>query len=169
MTRRIRISLTKRNVFAIAELQEALAPAVCDMVWSALPRQGPVFHAKRSNNEVYMLTQPLASQEPGLENATIFPIPGDVAYFHLPPVKVVNYVRALKEYLPDEVYRTGPETGLADLGVFYGRNNFLFGPLGPGPGSVFATIVDGLGPMAKACNDVWYAGATDEQLRFERL
>ncbi|MBI3710208.1 MAG: DUF3830 family protein [Proteobacteria bacterium] len=170
MSRRIRISFVKRNVSAIAELQEALAPSVCEAVWEALPREGPVFHAKRSNNEVYMLTQPLASgAEPALENATVFPIPGDVAYFHLPPVKVVNYVKALKEYLPADINASGPQTGLADLGVFYGRNNFLFGPLGPGPGSVFATVVEGLAGLAKACNDVWYFGAAGERLRFSRL
>lgn len=169
MSRRIRIMLVKRNVSAIAELQEDLAPNVCELVWAALPREGPVFHAKRSNNEVYTLTSPLGPVEPGLENATVFPIPGDVAYFHLPPVKVVNYVRALKEHLPEALNTLGPRTGLADLGVFYGRNNFLFGPLGPGPGSVFATIVEGLSVMAKACNDVWYAGAVNERLRFDRV
>jgi len=169
MKRRIRVSLTKRNVSAVAEFQEALAPRVCEMVWAALPCEGPAFHAKRSNNEIYTLTLPLAPHEPGLENATIFPMPGDIAYFHLPPVKVVNYVRALREYLPEDINRLGPETGLSDLGIFYGRNNFLFGPLGPGPGSVFATVAEGLAEIAKACNDVWYFGAAGERLRFERL
>ncbi len=169
MKRRIEISLVKRHVTAIAELQETLAPKICDLVWQALPVEGPAFHAKRSNNEVYTLAAPFGPGEPMPENATIFPIPGDVAYFHLPPVKVGNYVTALKPYLEPALYEPAPVTGLADLGIFYGRNNFLFGPLGPGPGSVFATIVEGLAPFAAACTDVWYAGAVGERIRFARL
>lgn len=168
MTRRLKISLTRRGVSAIARMNESAAPRLCELVWSALPLNGPAFHAKRSNNEVYTLAAPFAPEAPMQENATIFPIPGDIAYFHLPPVKVVNYVAALKAYLPAELCERGIETGLADIGVFYGRNNFLFGPLGPGPGSVFATIEEGLAEFAAACNDVWYAGAAGERLRLER-
>lgn len=169
MARRFKVSLTRRGVSAIAQMQETAAPKLADLIWSALPIEGPVFHAKRSNNEVYTLAAPFGPGEPMPENATIFPIPGDIAYFHLPPVKVVNYVTALKQHLPPELYEIAPRTGLADLGIFYGRNNFLFGPLGPGPGSVFATIVEGLQEFAAACNDVWYAGAADEKLRFSHV
>jgi Protein of unknown function (DUF3830) len=55
-----------------------------------------------------------------------------------------------------------------DLAIFYGRNNFLFNFMGPNPGNVFATITDGFEDMAKACQDVWYAGAKGERLRFRR-
>lgn len=168
MTKKLKLTLTKRQVSATAELLETAAPNICKLVWDALPIENPVFHVKRSNNEVFALYKPFSDTQPELEHATIFPIPGDLAYFHLPPYKVTNYVTALKKYLPDGLTETAQETGLADIGLFYGRNSFLFGPLGPGPGSVFARIIEGLDEMAAACNDIWYAGAVEEKLRIER-
>jgi hypothetical protein len=166
VARHLEISLLRRDVHAVAELLETAAPKTCEAVWKALPLEGPAFHAKRAHNEVYTLVAPFAWPALPLENATIFPIPRDVVYFYFPPDRVSNYIAGYDRYLSKELYESTAERGIVDLALFYGRNNFLFNFLGPSPGSVFATIVDGFEEMARACQDVWYAGAKGETLRF---
>jgi hypothetical protein len=168
MSRRIQISLLQRNVHAVAELLERDAPKTCEAIWKALPLEGPAFHAKRAHNEVYTLVSPFAAPSVGPEYATIFPTARDVVYFFFPPERVSNYIRGYDKYLPKELWAEAPERGIVDLAIFYGRNNFLFNFMGPNPGNVFATITDGFEAMAAACQDVWYAGAKGERLRFAR-
>ncbi len=56
-----------------------------------------------------------------------------------------------------------------DLALVYGRNNLLInGDVGWVPGTVFATVVEGLDAIAAACNDLWMHGATGETLTFAR-
>lgn len=167
MPRHMKISLLRRDVHAVAELLDQAAPKTCEAVWKALPLEGPAFHAKRAHNEVYTLVAPFADREVGVENATIFPIPRDVVYFFFPPERVSNYIRGYDRYLSKDLYESAAARGIVDLALFYGRNNFLFNFLGPSPGNVFATMVDGFESMAAACQDVWYAGAKGETLRFE--
>ena len=50
-----------------------------------MPLEHDVFHAKCARNEIYTLLQAFAEEEPGRENPTITPIPGDVAYFSFEP------------------------------------------------------------------------------------
>ncbi len=85
MGRRIRISFEKHNVSAVAELLDEAAPLTAEAVWNALPLSGAAFHAKWANNEVYILTPPFAEKDPKKENATVFPIPGDILYLPVPP------------------------------------------------------------------------------------
>ena len=61
------------------------------------------------------------------------------------------------------------ETGLIDLAIFYGRDNYLLGPDGHMPGNLFATITEGLTELAAACQDLWRNGAGDERMTFSRL
>ena len=59
---------------------------------------------------------------------------------------------------------------MVDLAIFYGRNNLLLnGDVGWVPGNVYAAIVEGLGPMAEACNDVWRSGSVGERLVYQRF
>src|SRR5690606_917991 len=61
------------------------------------------------------------------------------------------------------------EQGATDLALFYGRNNLLVnGDVRWVPGSVFATVEEGLEAMARACNDVWRPGFAGERLSFTR-
>ena len=165
MSRYIEISLLQRKVRAFAKLQDESAPRTCEAVWTALPLEGPIFHAKHANNEVYTLVESFAAKEPGLENATIFPIPGDLVYFYFPPERVATFAAGFEGILTEEVRNSAVRHGLIDLALFYGRDNFLFSYLGPTPGNVYATITEGLEEMARACHDVWYAGAKGERLR----
>jgi hypothetical protein len=160
MARRIEIWFRKRNVRATATLIEDLAPRTCDAVWKSLPQEGDTYHAKYANNEVYTLVPPLV-ETPGPENMTIYPIPGDVCYFHFP----VGYA------VPKDAWEMQRKHGaVVDLAIFYGRNNLLLSP-GSGyvPANVFATITEGLPKMAEACESVWREGSVGERLVFRRL
>jgi hypothetical protein len=159
MARKIEIVLEEAAVRAVAELLDEEAPLTCDAVWNALPLSGPAFHAKWANNEVYILTTPFADEEPGRENATVFPIPGDILYFFVPP----------GGHVPPEMRAQCRETGIIDLAIFYGRNNYLHGPDGHMPGNLFATITEGLKELAAACQHLWRHGAVNETMTFRRL
>lgn len=159
MSHKIEIILEQRNVRAIAEMLEDEAPKTCAAVWNALPHSGPVNHAKWANNEIYILTPPFALEEPGRENATVFPIPGDLLYFFIPPGGPV----------PAELREQCAATGLIDLAIFYGRNNYLHGPEGHMPGNLFATITEGLKEFAAACQDVFRQGMANERLTFRQF
>ncbi len=161
MSRLIRITLEKRQVSCVARLLDDLAPATAQHVWDALPQASDAVHAKFASNEVYCLVRPLPGEQPGLENPTLTPIPGDVAYFDF-PIGI----------LPHASRRALGFEGLdrfVDLAIFYGRNNLLFDPAnGPVPANIYASIVDGLDEMAAACDDVWRNGFTGERLRYAR-
>ena len=159
MPRKIEVVLEQRGIRAVAELLDDEAPKTCQAVWEALPQSGPVYHAKWANNEIYILTPPFAAEEPGLENATVMPIPGDILYFFVPPGSTV----------PPDLREQCRKTGVIDLAVFYGRNNYLHGPAGHMPGNIFAVFTEGLKEFAAACQDVWRNGATDERLTYRRL
>ncbi|KAA0022495.1 DUF3830 family protein [Antrihabitans cavernicola] len=158
MTRYIDISLTKRGVTCVAELLDDLAPRTCDAVWNALPLGENAYHAKYARNEIYTLIDAFAAQEPGPENPTITPIPGDIMYFTFAPWQ-----------LTAKSHGYGASGGKIDLALFYERNNLLLNPdFGFVRGNVFATIVRGLDDIAAASQDLWLRGVEGESLRFER-
>ncbi len=161
MPRFMTISLAKRGVSCVARLLDEDAPRTCNALWDALPQGGEAQHAKYARNEVYTIVPRFAPAEPGMENPTVTPIPGDVVYF------------PFSEGMLDLAFRqdqglTG-QPGVVDLAIFYGRNNLLLnGDIGWVVGNVFATIVDGLDEMAVACHDVWRSGSVGERLVYAR-
>ncbi len=159
MARKIEIVLEQRGIRAVAEMLDDEAPKTCEAVWNALPQSGPVWHAKFANNEIFILTAPFAPEEPGRENGTVFPIPGDLLYFFIPPGSPV----------PAEVREQAAASGLVDLALFYGRNNYLHGPEGHMPGNLFAIITEGLNEMAAACQEIWRHGGASETMTFRGL
>ena len=164
MTRYITITLEKRGVTARARLLDAEAPRTAEAVWRALPQSGQVFHGKFARNEIYALVPAFADEEPGPENQTVTPIPGDLCYF------TFEGVLDNPAYGYDASAGTAENRLLIDLAVFYGRNNLLLnGDVDWVPGNVFATVVENLPAMAEACNDVWRSGSVGERLVYERL
>lgn len=164
MDRYITISLKRRGVTCRARLLDDEAPRTAAAVWDALPLEGQVFHGKYARNEIYQLVPAFAPTEPGKENTTVTPIPGDVCYFAFDSNDLAT---------PSHGYAAeagpGELSHIIDLAIFYGRNNLLLnGDTGWVPGNVFASIVEGLPEMAAACQDIWMNGATDEVLSFER-
>jgi Protein of unknown function (DUF3830) len=164
MPRFITITLEKRDVSCVARLLDEEAPRTCAALWEALPLGGDAYHAKYARNEVYTLVPRFAGEEPGIENPTVTPIPGDVMYFSFEPWQLTPGSHGYGE--ADTTHEHGQ---VVDLAIFYGRNNLLLnGDVGWVVGNVFATIVEGLDAMAAACNDVWRAGAIGERLAYAR-
>lgn len=164
MARYITLTLEKRGVTCTARLLDDEAPRTAAAVWDALPLSGQVFHGKYARNEIYHLVPAFAAVEPGKENTTVTPIPGDVCYFAFDSNDLAT---------PSHGYASDAGPGnleqIIDLALFYGRNNLLInGDQGWVPGNVFASVVEGLPEMAAACQDVWMGGARDEILTFAR-
>ena len=155
--REITLRLERIQVLAHCLLLEDEAPKIAEIVWNALPISGPAFHAKWANNEVYTLVPPLVDEEPDLENGTVFPIPGDLLYFSIPPGHPI----------PGGNDRH-TQIGSVDIALFYGRDNYLLGPSGHFPGSRFAEVRQGLQEIAEACNHLWRSGHVSERLTLER-
>ena len=162
--RYLTISLLARGVSCRAVLLDAEAPRTAQAVWSALPRSGPVYHGKYARNEIYTLLPAFADREPGRENTTVTPIPGDLCYFTFDADELGN-----PAYGYEADRGAAGHQAVIDLALFYGRNNLLInGDQGWVPGNVFGTVVEGLPEMAAACQDVWMGGARGETLSFDR-
>ncbi len=164
VARFIKVSLEQRQVSCIARLLDDEAPRTAAAVWDSLPQSGQVFHGKYARNEIYSLLPAFAQQEPGQENTTVTPIPGDLCYFTFNADILHTPAYGYKDN--DRVQT--PEA-IIDLALFYGRNNLLInGDQGWVPGNVFGTVVEGLEEMAAACQSIWMDGARGETLTFSR-
>ncbi|GAA1184515.1 DUF3830 family protein [Nesterenkonia xinjiangensis] len=164
MARYISITLTARGVSCTARLLDDVAPRTCAAVWDALPQAGQVYHGKYARNEIYNLLPGFAEHDPGKENTTVTPIPGDVCWFRFDSDDLGN-----PGYGYEEAAGVRERREIIDLALFYGRNNLLInGDQGWVPGNVFATVVDGLETMAEACQSIWMDGARGETLAFAR-
>lgn len=161
MPRYVTIGLERRGVTCVAELLDKDAPRTCDAVWDALPLGGEAYHAKYARNEVYTMVPRFAPDEPGLENPTVTPIPGDLVYF--------SFTGGMLDRSFKEEKGIDGLPGVIDLAIFYGRNNLLLnGDVGWVPGNVYGRVVEGLDRMADACNDLWRSGSVGERLVYTR-
>lgn len=141
--KQIKLTFTKRNVSAIAELNEELAPETCTAVLESLPHKGKAFHAKWSGNEIW--TSFRVKNLNAKENETILPSPGEVFLFRVPGAE-----------------KTDP----FHLAIFYGRAA-CSGPTGSHAGTHFATITKGFNEFKKACNALYSEGA--EEIAVEEI
>lgn len=165
MARFINISLDKRGITCVARLLDEAAPRTCEAVWNSLPLGSDVYHAKYARNEIYTLVPSLGDPEPGRENPTITPIPGDVVYFGFE-----QWQLATSSHGYSAAEQPHQNARIVDLALFYERNNLLLNPdYGFVPGNVFATIVEGLPELAAASQDLWKRGVEGETLSFRRL
>jgi len=158
MVKYVEVTLENADVTATAELLEEEAPVTTSAVWENLPAESDVYHGKWAGKELYSLL-PAWEDPPGLENATITPIPGDLCYFYIHPGTIDLSVSMRKEH---------PE-GLIDLAIFYGRNSLLIGPEGTMPANVFGRFVDNFEELADTCERLFREGYADETLRFEPI
>lgn len=163
MARYLEIRLEQRGVACVARLLEEEAPRTCAAVWDMLPLSGDVFHAKYARNEIYTFA-PTPAVDPGMENPTITPIPGDVCYI---PFAAGQLSSTAYGYRDDEAAAGAHR--VVDLALFYGRNNLLLNAdIGFVPANVFGAIEQNLADFAQACNDVWRRGSEGERLSFAR-
>lgn len=169
MARHMTISLSQRGVSCTAVLLDDAAPRTCQVVWDALPQAGQVYHGKYARNEIYNLLPAFAAVEPGKENTTVTPIPGDICYFAFDSDDLGNPAYGYEQTADVRAQESAGVKPIIDLALFYGRNNLLInGDQGWVPGNVFASVVDGLDEMAEACQSIWMDGARGETLAFER-
>ncbi|MCE0486585.1 DUF3830 family protein [Ornithinimicrobium sediminis] len=163
MSTHVRITLEQRGVSCVARLLEQEAPRTCAAVLAALPLAAQVYHGKYARNEIYALFPQFAEQDPGAENTTVTPIPGDLCWFTFSGDDLGNPAYG---YETEQEHRA--QGAIVDLALFYGRNNLLVnGDQGWVPGNVFGTVVEGLEQMAHACQDLWMGGVRGESLRVE--
>ncbi len=168
MSRLITVSLDKRGVRCVARLLDEAAPRTCAAVWDAISGgetlSAQVFHGKYARNEIYTLLPPFATVDPGKENTTVTPIPGDLCWFSFDSDDLGN-----PAYGYENSTGTGTTGAIVDLALFYGRNNLLInGDQGWVPGNVFGAVIEGLDEMAAACQDLWMGGVRGETLTFAR-
>jgi hypothetical protein len=169
VARYVTVTLEKRGVICLARLLDDAAPRTCAAVWEALPQSGQVYHGKYARNEIYHLVDAFAAQEPGKENTTVTPIPGDLCYFAFDSDDLSNPAYGYDSGADVRADQPTAAKPIIDLAVFYGRNNLLInGDQGWIPGNVFATIVEGLDELAEACQSIWMDGARGETLTFAR-
>ncbi len=168
MSRLITVSLDKRGVSCTARMLDDAAPRTCAAVWGALSDgrslSSQVFHGKYARNEIYTLLPAFAS-DPGRENTTVTPIPGDLCWFSFDSDQLGN-----PAYGYENSTGTGTTGAIVDLALFYGRNNLLInGDQGWVPGNVFGEVIEGLEEMAEASQDLWMGGVRGETLSFARV
>jgi hypothetical protein len=146
-SRRLRLVFVESGVAAEAELLDAEAPSTCDALWAALVRPMRAFgmHARWVGAEV-MIDMPSTHRTFDgaaipLENATCFPLPGDLMFFHFPAHAWAG--------VREEIY---------EFGIVYGRDTRMFIPTGWSAGNRFGRITDNLDAFAAMCANVHREG-----------
>lgn len=164
MSRYITLTLEKHQISCTALLLDDLAPRTCATVWDALPQYGRVLHAKYARNEIFTVVPTFAREEPGRENTTVTPIPGDLCYFLLGSNDLHG---PLLGSAPAE--SATESSDMVDLALFYGRNNLLLNAdVGWVPGNVYGSVVEGLDRVAALCEELWSTGVNGEILSYTR-
>src|SRR5262245_56450607 len=140
MSKKIVVTVVEANIEAVAELQETEAPKTCAALWKALkqPIQSKGIHAMWAGREIMVeVPEPNQTFDPTtvpLENATVYPAPGDLCWGYFPP-----YVER------------GFSKGVWDIAIIYGRETRFYIPLGMYAMNIWACITEGLPRFADAC------------------
>jgi hypothetical protein len=150
MKRHISLEFPDDGLIAGVEMLDELAPETC----AAMRRLADAklelvaVHAAFTGRELSIrIPAEVASTVRGLatppENQTLFPIPGDVLWSHLPPYAW-----------------SGIAEPLFDLGIFYGRDSRLLLPVGWVPGNRFGQIeLKDLPALARLATETQLKGA----------
>lgn len=157
MTKRFQVQVMETNVKATAELLEEDAPRTCAAMWQVLekPIQTNGVHAMWSGREVmaYIPKENRGAVDPrsiGVENATVYPAPGEVVW----------------AFFPAGVQRNFTEDGW-DLAFIYGPETRLYTSLGMVTMNVWARIVNGLDGLAAELAQIRFGNR--KTLRLSRL
>ena len=149
MAKQFEIVLPERGVVVAADLLEDETPITCENFWNAIqvPQREPLHHGRETGPELWCYVPPPAEELP-YEQATVFPDPGDILYYHYiqPPTR-------------DGVM-------VFDIGIYYGRG---CSKLRQGwiPGNRFARVAerDGIRQLETAAADLLKGSAVDVVLR----
>lgn len=138
MARYIEIFSLESGARAVAELYENEAPKTCEAMWKCLevPMETDGIQAMWVGRELMFLMPPENQRVDPMtipeENATQYPVPGDIAFKYYPK-------GATRQVYRD--FRSGP---VWDFFIIYGPDAIL----GGATVSIFAHIVEGLDELA---------------------
>ena len=156
MTRKIEIVAVESGVRAIAELDEKQAQKTCEFIWACLetPMETEGIQAMWVGPEL-MFLMPKENQKGDptklpAENATAYPLPGDVLFAYYPP-------GVTRQYYDD--FRDKP---VWDFFLIYGPDPILGGSV-----TLWAHIVEGLEDLARECKKIRAEG--NKLFRVSRL
>jgi hypothetical protein len=151
------LEITIGSARARARLYDDFAPKTIEALRGSLPFTGPGLHAIRAGREVFTLI-PSPPFDPGAENQSVFPAPGDLYLFHQP-----------EGYRPMDVpKRFRADTATTEywhIAIWYGRDSLPMTPTGLYPANHFGEIVDGLEDIAEACETIRFEGVQDVSYR----
>jgi Protein of unknown function (DUF3830) len=122
--RRFEVAFEGQQVAVTAELLAEAAPITCENFWHGIGEawRADMHHGRETGPELWCYVPPPGEELP-YENATVFPEPGDILYYHYiqPPT------------------RDGAR--IFDIGIYYGRG---CSKLAQGwiPGNLFARVTD---------------------------
>ena len=155
----IRYGMRNRSASLELRLRWDRSPKSCAALVDALPIEGPAFHGKYANFEVYTLVPMVAAGDPGAEWKCIYPGPGDLMFIPVYPGII----------LPPGAPPMDQERGILDIAFWYERGNCRVGPGGPGLGNIVATGItfDAIEAFAESCVDMWVNGFAGERIYLE--
>jgi hypothetical protein len=146
----MRIEIPAFGAAATARLYTEYTPKTIEALRSSLPFTGPGIHAMRAGREVFTLI-PSPAVDPGAENQSVFPAPGDLYLFHQPegyrPIDLPKHLRA--EQHTSEYWH---------IAIWYGRDSLPMTPTGLYPANHFGEIIEGLDELAVACERIRFEG-----------
>jgi hypothetical protein len=150
---RMEIAVPATGARAVARLYDEYCPKTIAALKSSLPYTGPGLHAIRAGREVFTLI-PGPDVDPGAENQSVFPAPGDLYLFHqhegYRPMDVPKRFRA--DATTSEYWH---------IAIWYGRDSLPMSPTGLYPANHFGEIVEGLEELADACESIRFDGVKD--------
>jgi hypothetical protein len=154
MPRKIELTIVDAGISAVAELLEEEAPITSAALWQALetPIVHKGIHAMWTGREI-MVEIPAENYrfDPlsvPLENATIYPLPGDLMW----------------AYFPDHVERGFPRA-IWDFIIMYGADSSVNCALGTMPANVWARITENLPAFAAGCETLRMEGMKTFRIR----
>ena len=144
MARKIEILTVESGAKAIAELDEKHAPRTCELMWKCLetPMETEGIQAMWVGPEL-MFVMPEQNQKGDPtnlrpENATAYPLPGDVLFVYYPPQVTRQY------------YDEFRDKSIWDFFLIYGPDPILGGT----SVTVWARIEEGLEDLARECKKI---------------
>jgi len=147
---KLEIAIPEFGARALARLYDEFAPKTIAALRTCLPYTGPGIHAIRAGREVFTLI-PKPKSDPGAENQSVFPAPGDLYLFHQEegyrPMDVPKRFRADQQ--SSEYWH---------IAIWYGRDSLPMSPTGLYPANHFGEVVEGLAVLADACERIRFEG-----------
>lgn len=146
----LEIEIAEFGALARAKLYSEYASRTIEALATSLPYTGPGIHAIRAGREVFTLI-PKPRFDPGPENQSVFPAPGDLYLFHQSagyrPMDIPRHLRAEKN--TSEYWH---------IAIWYGRDSLPMSPTGLYPANHFGEIVSGMEDLAAACERIRFEG-----------